>query len=97
VALRESEERYRTLTQNINVGIYRNTPGPRGKFVEANPAIVKMFGYDSKEEFMRASVSDLYQDPCRRQLFNGKMQQNGYVNNEELELKKKDGLPSGGL
>ena len=38
--LRESEQKYRTLTDNLNVGVYRNTAGPKGKFIEANPAIV---------------------------------------------------------
>ncbi len=42
--IKESEEKYRTLADNINVGVYRNTPGPEGKFIEANPAIVTMFG-----------------------------------------------------
>jgi PAS domain-containing protein len=40
--LRESEEKYKSLANNLNVGIYRNTAGPNGIFIEANPAIVKM-------------------------------------------------------
>jgi PAS domain S-box-containing protein/putative nucleotidyltransferase with HDIG domain len=92
-ALQESEERYRTITENINVGIYRNTPGPQGRFLEANPAIVSMFGYNSKEEFIGTPVSELYQEPGRRQMFNGKMLQNGFVRNEEILLKRKDGSP----
>jgi PAS domain S-box-containing protein/putative nucleotidyltransferase with HDIG domain len=91
--LRESEEKYRTLTENINVGIYRNTPGPEGRFIEANPAIVKVFGYSSKEIFLNVSVSELYQNPDRRKMFNGKMLENGYVKNEEVLLKRKDGTP----
>ncbi len=51
-ALRSSEEKYRTLTENVNLGVYRNTVGPKGRFIEANPAIVKMFGYDNKEQFL---------------------------------------------
>ena len=62
-ALQESEQRDRSLTANLNVGVYRNTTGPTGKFIEANPAIVKMFGYDSRDEFLSVSVSDLYKNP----------------------------------
>ncbi|MCX6564129.1 MAG: PAS domain-containing protein, partial [Candidatus Aminicenantes bacterium] len=51
-ALRKSEEKYRGLAENINLGIYRNTVGPEGKFIEANPAIIGMFGYKSKKEFL---------------------------------------------
>jgi PAS domain S-box-containing protein/putative nucleotidyltransferase with HDIG domain len=92
-ALRESEEKYKTLTENVNVGIYRNSIGPKGKFIEANPAIVKMFGYGSKDEFLSISVSDLYQNPEGRKQFNEKMLEEGYVKNEELQLRKKDGAP----
>ena len=91
--LSNSEEKYRTLTDNINVGIYRNTVGPKGKFIEANPAVVKMFGYQSREEFLKLNVADLYQNPADRKKFNEKMLQMGYVRDEELQLKKKDGTP----
>ena len=90
-ALRESENKYRTLTNNLNVGVYRNTVGPKGKFIEANPAIVKLFGYDSKEEFFKVSVSDLYRNSDDRSKFNIKILQEGAVRNEELNLLKKDG------
>jgi PAS domain S-box-containing protein len=91
--LRESEEKYRTLTNNVNLGVYRNTVGLKGRFLEANPAIVKMFGYKSKEEFLAINVSDLYQNAEDRKKFNEKMLREGFVRNEELELKKKNGIP----
>ena len=86
----ENEEKYRTLIENINVGIYRNT-GPDGKFIEANPAIIKMFGYKNKTEFQKMKVADLYYTPKDRDRFNAKMLKNGFVKNEELLLWKKDG------
>ncbi len=92
-ALRDSETKYKTLTDNVNVGIYRNTVGPKGKFIEANPAIIKMFGNDSKEEFLAVNVSDLYQHPEDRRRFNEKMLASAFVRDEELQLKKKDGTP----
>ncbi|MGC1120245.1 MAG: PAS domain S-box protein [Candidatus Methanofastidiosia archaeon] len=92
-ALRESEEKYRSLTTNLNVGVYRNTSGARGRFIEANPAIVKMFGYINREEFLGLSVADLYQNPEARDMFNKKILKEGFVKDEELNLKKKDGSP----
>jgi PAS domain S-box-containing protein len=71
--------------------VYRNTTGPSGKFIEANPAIVKMFGYDSREEFLSVSVSDLYKNPNDRKEYNSKMLKVGSVRNEELQLQRKDG------
>jgi PAS domain S-box-containing protein len=92
-ALRESEEKYKTLTNNLHVGIYRNTIGSEGKFLEANPAILKIFGFENKQEFLNIRVADLYQNPENRQQLNEKMLQNGFVRNEELLLKKKNGSP----
>ncbi len=89
----KSREKYKALTDNLHVGIYRNTAGPEGKFLEANPAIVKIFGFQNKDEFLNIQVSDLYQSPEDRIKFNEKMRTIGFVRNEELQLKKKDGSP----
>ena len=90
-ALCESEAKYKSLTNNLNVGVYRNSVGSKGKFIEANPAIVKMFGYDSREEFLKIGVSDLYKDPLEREEFTFKIAKAGSIKNEILELQKKDG------
>lgn len=92
-ALRQSEQKYKTLTENLNVGIYRNTIGPTGKFIEANPAIVKMFGHESKDAFLTIDVADLYQNPDDRKKFNEKMLVYGYVKDEILLLKRTNGSP----
>ncbi len=89
--LRESEAKYRTLAENINVGIFRSTVGPEGKFIEVNPAMVRMFGYESKEDLLAANVSDLYQNPRDRAKFNEKMLKYGFIKNEESISKRKDG------
>lgn len=93
LALKESEEKYRTLIENVNVGVYRNTGGPHGKFLHANLAIAKMFGYEDVEEFMQVAVSELYQKPQERKIFMEEVQKNGFVKNKELYLCKKDGSP----
>ena len=87
----ESEEKYRTITENARIGIYRNTPGPKGKFIEANPSLIQMFGYNNKEEILNIYVADLYQNPEDRAKFNEEMIKEGIVKSEELRLKKKDG------
>ena len=90
-ALSEIEGKYKSLTNNLNVGVYRNSVGSKGKFIEANPAIVKMFGYDSREEFLKIGVSDLYKDPLERKEFTFKIAKAGSIKNEILKLQKKDG------
>jgi len=90
-ALAESEEKYKSLTNNLNVGVYRNSVGSKGKFIEANPAIVKMFGYDSRGKFLKIGVSNLYKNPLKRKEFTSKIAKAGSIKNEVLELQKKDG------
>jgi PAS domain S-box-containing protein len=92
-ALRQSKERYKTLTNNLHVGIYRTTPGSQGKFIEANPAIVEMFGYQSRDEFIAVNVANLYQNPEDRNKFKEEISKFGSVNKYEVKLKKKDGTP----
>ncbi|HHE36960.1 MAG TPA: PAS domain-containing protein, partial [Candidatus Cloacimonetes bacterium] len=46
----ESLEKFKSLTDNLNVGVYRTTAGAKGKFIEVNPAFLKMFGFDNKDE-----------------------------------------------
>jgi PAS domain S-box-containing protein len=89
--LRKSEEEYRTLVENINIGIYRNKGGPRGRFLRANPAMAKMFGYNSVEELMKIPPSGLYQNPEDRRRFLEKIHGQGLVKDEKLKLRRKDG------
>ena len=90
-SLLESQEKFESLANNLNVGVYRNTAGPNGKFFEANPAIVKMFGFDNREEFLKVRVSDLYKNPNERKEYNRKILKDATIKNEELQLLKKDG------
>lgn len=91
--LRRSRERLKALTNNLQVGIYRNTGGPAGKFLEANPAMLEIFGFESRDAFFEVKVSDLYRNPADRQKFSENLIREGFVRNKELLLKKKDGTP----
>jgi diguanylate cyclase (GGDEF)-like protein/PAS domain S-box-containing protein len=64
-ALRESEERYRSLFDGVPVGLYRTTPD--GRMLDANAALVRILGYPSREALMEVNVRDLYLDPSDRQ------------------------------
>lgn len=90
-ALKESEERFRRLVNNVPVGIYRNTPGPKGKFLMANQAIAKMFRYDSVEEFLKSPVSSLYFNPQERKKFSKELSSKGIVVRKPLMLKRRNG------
>jgi len=90
-ALRESEERYRTLVQNVPIGVYRTTPGPKGEFLIANPTCVKMFGLESEEELKKISVADVYMNPEQRKVFSDNFLAKGSASGLELPLRRRDG------
>jgi len=92
-ALRESEEKYRTLTENIAIGIFRSTPGQKGKFLEVNSALVRMLGYRKKSEMLAKRVSEIYLHPNDRQRLTRKLSSQGFVHHEEVAFRKKNGKP----
>jgi len=92
-ALRESEERYRTLVENVNVGVYRSTGDLEGRYLQVNPAMAKIFAYESLDEFMGVPIAQHYIDTQGRKYFVEKIKESGYVRNEELALHKRDGTP----
>ncbi|HET9694616.1 MAG TPA: EAL domain-containing protein [Steroidobacteraceae bacterium] len=90
LALKASEQRYRELFQNVTAGVFQTTFD--GKFMAANPALVRMLGYDSEDELLELDISrDVYMEPDHRQNWVHAMQQDGEVRNAELVLKRKDG------
>lgn len=90
-ALAVSEDRYKQMIQNLPVGFYRNTPGPEGKFILANPTLARVFGYDSVEDFLKARIFSLYVDPADRDFLMAKLLAHGELRGEEVKLKRKDG------
>ncbi len=95
-ALRESEERYRTFVENVPVGVYRVSPGPRGKHLLANSFYLRMFGYASLEDVRKRDVADLYVNPAERKAFSDRLLAAGHVDRVELHLKRADGTPMWG-
>jgi PAS domain S-box-containing protein len=92
-ALRESEERYRSLFENASFGIYRSTVD--GRFVAVNPALVAMLGYQSAEELLHANIAnDIYVRPeDRRRLVEARFASVGPIEALEVDWQRKDGTP----
>ncbi len=89
--LSENEKKYRTLIENINVGIYRTISNPEGKFLHVNLEFVKMLGYDSVDELLEIKVEDTYEEPEKRKEILELIKQHGFFKDIELRLKRKDG------
>jgi len=88
-ALRESEERYRSLFEDIPVGLYRTTPG--GQILDANPALVEMLGYPDLESLLEANAADIYVNAEDRQRWQTLMEREGVVRGFEAQLRQHDG------
>ena len=89
-ALRASEKKFRTLFENVLDGVYRSTRD--GQIISANPALVRMLGFDSEEELCAsANKGGLYVNPKDRDDLIANLEANSQVTNHEYWLRRKDG------
>lgn len=88
-AQRESEIRFAELFESLREGIVFSTPA--GRILDANPALVRMLGFDTKEELLRQNFSDLYDDPAERQKLIRLLGEKGSMQNAEFVLRRRDG------
>jgi PAS domain S-box-containing protein len=88
-ALRESEERYRTLFEGVPIGLYRTTP--EGQIVDVNAALVQILGYPDRESLLALNVPDGYMDPEERRRWQALMEHEGAVHGFEVQWRRGDG------
>jgi len=92
IALREAEERYRSIFENALDGLFQTSP--EGKFLRANPAIARILGYDSPADLM-GSIDNIsgqvYVDSDDRKKFELLIEERGEVSNFECQVYRKDG------
>ncbi|MGE5797394.1 MAG: histidine kinase dimerization/phospho-acceptor domain-containing protein, partial [Ignavibacteria bacterium] len=88
--VRQSERKYKSMFDNSIEGIFQTTP--EGKFIIANPALIKMLGYNDMEELLELSIdNDIFLDPADRDKLIKLLRKENAVHNYKLGLKKKDG------
>jgi PAS domain S-box-containing protein len=85
----ESEERYRSLMENLPVGVFRSTY--EGKVISANPAMAAIYGYDSVEELLKVEAKDYYDESNPRELMLSELKEKGFLLGRETLENKKDG------
>ncbi len=83
-ALRESEERYRALFEQSKDAIYITSRD--GRVLEMNPAGLELFGYDI-EQMRSLDVHALYVDPVDRRRFQRAIEERGWVQDFETQLR----------
>jgi PAS domain S-box-containing protein len=89
-ALRESEDRFRTLYENSTIGLYRTTPD--GRIHLANPALIRMLGYSSFDDLSNRNLEKNGFEPSYpRTQFVEIIEKDGEVKGLESSWKRKDG------
>jgi sigma-B regulation protein RsbU (phosphoserine phosphatase) len=92
LALHQAEEKYRSIFENTIEGIFQTTP--EGKYLSANSALARIYGYSSAEELIHSLTnisSELYVEPGRRNEFVALMEKNDVVSGFESRIRRKDG------
>ncbi|MBA3492213.1 MAG: response regulator, partial [Rubrobacteraceae bacterium] len=88
---RQAEEKYRSIFENAVEGIFQTTVD--GRFLTANPAMARIFGYESPGELLGAisNIRDqLYVEPGRREEFYQLALRDGFVSGFEVQMHRKD-------
>ena len=88
-ALRKNEARFTELFESLQEGIYIATPD--GTIMDVNPALVRMLGYDSKEELLKRQVAEIFVDPAERKILKELIERQPMIRGREITLICKDG------
>jgi PAS domain S-box-containing protein len=88
-ALRESEERFKAMAEVSPVGM-GVVEFMDGNFLYINPSYEQYFGYD-KDELLSKKAPEIFWDIKDRELIYKKLEENNFVSNYEVKLKRKDG------
>ena len=87
-----AEEKYRDIFEQAVEGIFQTTTG--GKFLAANPALARIFGYGSPDELVNSSANiarGLFVDAERRREFAMDLEEQGEVAGFECQVRRIDG------
>jgi len=91
-ALQQAEEKYRSIFENAVEGIFQTTPD--GRYLSANPALARMYGYKSAQELtarLTNIAQQLYVDPNRRAQFLAALEHDQEVSGFESQVYRSDG------
>lgn len=88
-ALKNSEQKYRSVIENIQDVFYRSDDG--GRLLMGSPSGARLFGYGSVDEMIGLPLDDFWPDPNERQELLERIKKHGAAQDFEAVLKRKDG------
>jgi PAS domain S-box-containing protein len=86
---REAERRFTRLFETLQEGVYFASGD--GRVIDANPALVCLLGYESKEEIVAVNAYDLYLEREQRRALWRELETRGSFRDREIVLQRKDG------
>lgn len=87
-ALIKSEQQYRTLFENMPIGLYRTSAD--GRILDANIALINMFAYPDRSTLLAMRAEDLYADPELNNKFKSVISEKGMLSAFESEFRRYD-------
>ncbi|MBE9224797.1 PAS domain S-box protein [Phormidium sp. LEGE 05292] len=90
-ALVQAEIKYRCIFENALDGIFQTTPN--GKYISVNPALARIYGYNSPEEVINSITNiatQVYVEPNRRTEFVSAIEKRGSISQFESLVYRRD-------
>ncbi|MEK6767622.1 MAG: PAS domain S-box protein, partial [Gemmatimonadota bacterium] len=87
--VREAEARYRSLFEQVPIGLFRTAPD--GRILDANPTLYVMLGCATLEEFLATNAGDYYVNAEDRRRCREMLERDGIVRNFEAEFRTRTG------
>src|SRR4029077_8905802 len=85
----QAEIRFNEFFESLREGIFFTSPD--GQVLDANPALIRMLGYESKAALQAHNFREVYADPAQRDALIRELQSRGSVQDREIVLKRTDG------
>ncbi|MFW9823587.1 MAG: PAS domain S-box protein [Candidatus Thorarchaeota archaeon] len=87
--LRESEEKYRNMVDNLDVGFYKGEY--QGKLLMHNQALTRIMGLNPNDNIIGIESSQFFKNPETREKYYEELKKKGYVRNFLAQVQKRDG------
>jgi PAS domain S-box-containing protein len=90
-ALRESEEKYRSLVESLSIGIFKSGLDEQGSILHANTGLARLAGVESPEALIGTPITAFYVNPADRAAVLQELLAQGGLRGKELLFKKPGG------
>ncbi|MBA7517973.1 Sensor histidine kinase RcsC [subsurface metagenome] len=89
IKLKESEEKYRNMINNLDLGFFQVNWG--GDLLNHNPAFNYLLGFEPTEDLSKINVKQFWQNPSERDIYLKKLKEESFVKNYIVQSQKKNG------